>query len=127
MLATVRNACNLLQRGPGKNLQRTMSASRLWVGDAGASPSEVPPAGWPFPVPPGFIFCPTRRILQLERWWRDYPPPWAPYATSTDRGGQMFIVNIIGLAVSLASVALRIHSALYASLARHDNSLLCLL
>jgi hypothetical protein len=54
----------------------------------------------------------------------------APFAvvTSTDRGGQLLIVNFVGLIVSLASVVLRIHISRREQLtgfAFHKDDLLC--
>jgi hypothetical protein len=57
----------------------------------------------------------------------------APFAavTSTDRGAQLLIVNIIGLIFSLSSVALRVaicrrdRDANRSALAFHNDDLLC--
>ena len=55
----------------------------------------------------------------------------APFAavTSTDRGAQLLIVNIIGLIFSLSSVALRVaisrRDANRSALAFHKDDLLC--
>jgi hypothetical protein len=54
----------------------------------------------------------------------------APFAvaTATDRGGQLLIVNFVGLIVSLASVVLRIHMSRREQLtgfAFHKDDLLC--
>jgi hypothetical protein len=57
-----------------------------------------------------------------------YAPAYAA-VTATDRGGQLVIVNIIGLFLSLSSVAVRIHISrreTVSEFAFYKDDLLCL-